>query len=61
MMHGPERCAGGVAYDADGNFIERYGCEVHLFTPGPCGWQDAMLAERTARREAERTAPGLVR
>lgn len=50
-MIGPQRCGGVVAYDEHGNFKERFACEVHLFQPGPCGWQDAVVAERARKRE----------
>lgn len=47
---GPEQCGGNVRYDVDGNFVERYACEVHLFSGGVCGWQRAMFEERRAGR-----------
>ena len=57
-MIGPQRCGGSVAYDADGNFIERYACEVHLFGEGPCGWQTRMFEERENARAEARTGRG---
>lgn len=46
-----EPCAGVIVTDADGNFIERYACEVHLLDPGPiCAWQQAVYDERRTKR-----------
>ena len=48
-MTEPKPCGGVIVTDADGNFIERYGCEVHLFDTGTCAWQQAMYDERKAK------------
>ena len=50
-------CGGVVTYDVDGNFIERYGCEVHLFDSAPCAWQMAMYAELQAAKRASEVTP----
>jgi hypothetical protein len=43
-------CAGVVVYDHEGNYVKRYGCEVHLFDDGICPWQATMIQERGQSR-----------
>ena len=50
-MNEDKPCGGGVEYDADGNYVRRYACEVHLFDPGVCRWQQTMQDERNERRK----------
>ncbi len=45
-MNEGKPCAGVIVTDADGNFIERYACEVHLFDEGTCLWQQVVYDER---------------
>ena len=42
----PLPCGGNVALDQEGNIIRWYGCEAHLFDPGPpCEWQKRTNAQ----------------
>lgn len=50
-------CAGVISRDAfTEEFIERGACEVHLFEPGTCEWQQKVYDERETRRQAERAS-----
>lgn len=48
-------CGGSVEYTADGEYVRRFGCEVHLFDPGTCEWERIMHEERKQARSESRT------
>ena len=44
-MNEDKPCGGCISYDADGNQLKRWACEVHLFDPGTCPWEQKRRAE----------------